>query len=207
MRKLQVRCVTVEYTDFPAVEWTVYFKNRSTGETPILENIQGLDTRFERPVTGEFVLHGLKGDWCTADSYEPYQLTLGTKAVYRFAPFGGKSCCGPKGWPYYNLQMSGGGVLMAVGWPGQWASTFTRDDLGLQVTAGQELFRAKLKPGEEIRSPLMALVFWRGSDPVAAQESVAALVPRSCPATDPGPTAAACGADPGGWIDPGNRHV
>ena len=169
MRKLQVRCVTVEYTDFPAVEWTVYFKNRSTGETPILENIQGLDTRFERPVTGEFVLHGLKGDWCTADSYEPYQLTLGTKAVYRFAPFGGKSCCGPKGWPYYNLQMSGGGVLMAVGWPGQWASTFTRDDLGLQVTAGQELFRAKLKPGEEIRSPLMALVFWRGSDPVAAQ--------------------------------------
>ena len=169
-RKLEVRCVAVDYADYPAVEWTVSFKNVGTGETPILENIQGLNTGFERPAPGEFVLHGIKGDWCTEDSYEPYQLILGANAVYRFAPIGGKSSSGPKGWPYYNLQMPGGGVLMAVGWPGQWASAFIRDNqLGLRVTAGQELFRAKLKPGEEVRSPLIALVFWRGSDPVTAQ--------------------------------------
>ena len=55
---LEVRFVAVEYNDFPAVEWTVYFKNTSQANTPILENIQALDTRFERRAEGEFVLHG-----------------------------------------------------------------------------------------------------------------------------------------------------
>ncbi len=41
--KLQVRCVGVEYKDFPTVEWTVYFKNTGAADTPILEKIQALD--------------------------------------------------------------------------------------------------------------------------------------------------------------------
>src|SRR5690242_1470676 len=39
---LQVRCVAVEYADYPVVEWTIYFKNLGTKTTPLLENIQGL---------------------------------------------------------------------------------------------------------------------------------------------------------------------
>ena len=66
--------------------------------------------------------------------------------------------------------MPGGGVIVVVGWPGQWASSFTRDAAkGLQITAGQELTHLSLKPGEEIRSPLVALLFWKGSDVVRAQ--------------------------------------
>ena len=37
---LVVRCVAVEYSDYPTVEWTLYFKNTGVGDTPILENIQ-----------------------------------------------------------------------------------------------------------------------------------------------------------------------
>jgi alpha-galactosidase len=168
---LEVRCVCVEYADYPAVEWTVYFTNAGKNDTPILEDIQGLDTHFERGTAGEFVLHGIKGDWCTADSYEPYQLTLDANAVEKFAPSkSGKSSDGPKGWPYYNLQIPGGGVILAVGWPGQWASSFARDDRnGLRVVAGQELTELFLKPGEEIRTPLIAMLFWEGSDVVRAQ--------------------------------------
>ena len=40
---LVVRCVAIEYRDFPAVEWTLYFRNTGTADTPILENIQALD--------------------------------------------------------------------------------------------------------------------------------------------------------------------
>ncbi|MGC8642975.1 MAG: hypothetical protein ACP5XB_24215, partial [Isosphaeraceae bacterium] len=32
---LEVRCVAVEYRDYPAVEWTVYFKNNGKQATPI----------------------------------------------------------------------------------------------------------------------------------------------------------------------------
>jgi len=168
---LEVRCLAVVYNDYPAIEWTVYFKNTRATNTPILRDIQGLDARFERADGGEFELHGIKGDSCSADSYQPYRYLLDADAARRFAPASsGKSCDGPDGWPYYNLQMPGGGVMLAVGWPGQWAASFTRDKKnGLRITAGQELTRMYLKPGEEIRTPLIALLFWKGTDPGQSQ--------------------------------------
>ena len=82
--------MAVEYSDFPVAEWTVYFKNIGGADTLILENIQGLDTKFERKGEGEFVLHGNKGDWCAPEGYEPYQNTLGPGTNMQFAPDGGR---------------------------------------------------------------------------------------------------------------------
>jgi alpha-galactosidase len=183
---LEIRCVAVDYADFPAVEWTVYFKNTGANNTPILKDIQGLDTPFDRTGEGEFVLHGIKGDFCAADSYEPYHIEMKPNVEKKFAPpaYSGKSCDGPEGWPYFNLQMPGGGVILAVGWPGQWAGSFTRDGAnGLRIAAGQQLTHLLLKPGEEIRTPLIAMVFWRGSDVVRSQNLwrrwyIAHVIPR-----------------------------
>ncbi len=169
---LAVRCVAVDYADYPVVEWTVYVKNTGTANTPILEQLQGLDARFARDAAAdEFVLHGIKGDFCTADSFEPFRRVLAAGSTAQFAPPGsGKSCDGPAGWPYFNLQTPGGGLILAIGWPGQWASTFARDaGTALTVRAGQQLTRLYLKPGEEIRTPLIALLFWKGADVVQAQ--------------------------------------
>ncbi len=168
---LEVRCVAIAYADYPALEWTVYLKNTGGQDTPIVEKIQGLDVRFTREAAaGEFVLHGIKGDWCSADSYAPYERVLAPGSVTAFAPTLGKSTGGPEGWPYYNLQFPGGGVLLALGWPGQWASSFTRDETtGLHIQAGQQLTHLRLHPGEEIRTPFVALLFWQGTDVVEAQ--------------------------------------
>jgi alpha-galactosidase len=165
---LEVRLVGIEYKDFQAVEWTVYFKNMGKENTPIIQDIQAINLSFQRGQESEFVLHSTKGDWCTADSFEPFDQTLEPKSSRRFAPFGGRP--NNSAFPYYNLQMPGGGVFLAIGWPGQWASSFERDaDKGLHIVAGQELTHLSLKPGEEIRTPLIALLFWHGSDVVAAQ--------------------------------------
>jgi len=68
---LEVRCVAVDYADYPAVEWAVWFKNTGTADTPILENIQGLDVQFEREAADpEFVLNGIKGDSESAERIE-----------------------------------------------------------------------------------------------------------------------------------------
>jgi alpha-galactosidase len=170
---LIVRQVGVEYHDYPAIEWTVYVKNAGSAETPILKDIQALNVLFDRGGSaGEFVLNGIKGDWTVAESYEPYRITLGPGASKSFAPSNhlGKSTSGPDGWPYFNLQVPGGGVLLAVGWPGQWACSFTRDTgNALRVVAGQELTRLRLKPGEQIRTPLIAMLFWEGTDFVPPQ--------------------------------------
>jgi alpha-galactosidase len=160
---LEVRCVLVEYADFPVVEWTGYLCNKGTTKTPILEKIQAIDTRLNRDQQGEFVLRGIAGDDCRPDSYQPYEHTLGPNASKTIAPPGGKPS--EVVFPYFNLAMPGGGIIMAVGWPGQWSATFARDaDKGLSVTAGQQLTHLRLQPGEEIRTPLVALMFWKGAD-------------------------------------------
>ena len=165
---LEVRCNAVEYSDFPVIEWTVYFKNTGKEDTPILEKIQGLDTQFQRSEKGEFVLHHWKGDTGGGDLYQPVELTLAPNAKQNFAPNGGRGSNGS--FPYYNLAMPDGGVIIAVGWAGQWASSFTRDaKQGLKITAGQQLTHMILKPGEQVRTPLIALVFWKEKNIADAQ--------------------------------------
>lgn len=165
---LQVRCVAVEYADFPTVEWTVYLKNGGTEETPVIAELQALDVAFGRGSEGEFVLHHHIADNCTADSYTPHAVTLGPGSEQRFASAGGRPTTG--GFPYFNLERPSGGVVLAVGWPGQWAAQFSRDaDRGLRVRAGQELTRFRLRPGEEVRTPLVVLQFWKDGDWIRAQ--------------------------------------
>ena len=160
---LEVRCVVVVWKDYPTVEWTVYFKNEGTTDTPILESIQAIDTIFERSSQGEFVLHHHIGDKCTIDSFAPVQTTLSPNVAKKFVPAGGRPTNGQ--WPYYNLERpdEGEGVVIVLGWPGQWASQFIRDSgVGLRVIGGQELTHLKLHPGEQIRTPLMVMQFYQG---------------------------------------------
>ena len=158
---LGVRCVTVEYHDFPTLEWTLYFTNSGTRETPILSEIQALDTSFHRGGAGEFTLHHFTGSPCLPNDFEPLETVLKAGASKRISAAGGRPSNSDL--PYFNAAWPGEGVIIAVGWPGQWTAQFTRDQAnGLRVVAGQEKTSLRLQPGEEIRTPLMALQFWRG---------------------------------------------
>ena len=169
---LIVRCVAVEYRDFPIVEWTLYFKHTSAEDSPILADIQALDTQLQRhpwpeSELAEFFLHHHIGSPCTPTDYQPRKTRLGVKQNLRFAPPGGRPSDSVL--PYFNIEWPGEGVILAVGWPGQWAAEFTRDEsVGLRVRAGQELTCFRLRPGEEVRTPLIVMQFWQG-DRVRAQ--------------------------------------
>jgi alpha-galactosidase len=158
---LEVRCVGIEYHDFPTVEWTLYFKNAGNTDTPILADIRALSTRFERNAEGEFLLHHSVGSPCQPNDYQPLETPLGPNATQRITAAGGRPTNSDL--PYFNIQWPGQGVIAVVGWPGQWAADFARDEgCGLRICAGQETTHFKLLPGEEIRSPLVVLQFWKG---------------------------------------------
>lgn len=164
---LVVRCVAIEYLDFPTVEWTLHFQNSGTKDTPILSDIQGLDAEWNLGGQTECVLNHHSGDDCTPDSFEPHRLPLAPKSEHVFAPVGGRPT--NRGFPYFNIESPGRGIIAAVGWPGQWAARFSREADGtLRIRAGQESTRFTLHPGEGARSPLVVLQFWTG-DRVASQ--------------------------------------
>ena len=158
---LLVRWTATEYHDFPTVEWTLAFKNEGAADTPLLSEIQAIDIRFQRGKEGEFTLHFNTGSPCSPNDYEPHSQPLGPRATQRIATCGGRST--DSHLPYFNVQWPGQGVIAVLGWPGQWAADFVRDDAtGLHVRGGQELTRFKLHPGEEVRAPLAVLLFWKG---------------------------------------------
>jgi alpha-galactosidase len=175
---LVLRWAAIEYHDFPTVEWTLYFKNSGAADTPIIADIQALDARFERKADevyarfgspGEFVLNHHVGSPCAVNDYQPLRSPLAPKTEKRIATSGGRGS--NTDWPYFNIEWPGEGVIVVVGWPGQWASSFTRDEAnGLRVRAGQELTHFTLHPGEEVRTPLIVLQFWKG-DRIRAQNT------------------------------------
>jgi len=175
---LVVRCVAVEYHDFPTIEWTLYLRNDGAADTPIIESIQALDTRLERGGDGEFILHHQTGSPYTPTDYQPFATRLGPGEEQRITTSGGRPTNSDL--PYFNIELApttgppdsaatGEGVIVVLGWPGQWAATFSRDDgIGLRVRAGQELTHFRLHAGEEVRTPLIAMQFYRG-DWIGAQ--------------------------------------
>ncbi len=133
---LQVRLVATEYTGFPIVEWTVWLRNTGNRDTPLIENIQGLNSTFAANPKDALSLHGIRGDTCVAESFQPWTRELKTGVRHVFSPpvkggyASGKSSDGPDGWPYWNLKTPGGGMILAVGWPGQWEAKFERSKDG-----------------------------------------------------------------------------
>ncbi len=158
--KLEIKCVAVQWLNFPVVEWTVYLKNTSGVKTPIIKDLRAIDILLNHPEKESVVLHSIRGDSNSMRSFEVRQNEMGVGAELKFAPIGGRPTNGE--WPYYNFKMSDKGVMMAVGWPGQWSSCFNRDAAGLRLNAGQELTYFVLLPGEEVRTPLIAMLFYRG---------------------------------------------
>jgi alpha-galactosidase len=159
--RLTARCVCVQYHNFPTVEWTLYFKNGGDKDTPILSEIQALDTTFRRAGEREFILHHQTGSPMGPNDYQPFVSLLPPKESLRFAARAGRGT--DPVLPYFNLESDHGGAILVIGWPGQWAAQFIRDDSkSLRVRAGQELTRLRLRPGEEIRSPLVVAQVYRG---------------------------------------------
>jgi alpha-galactosidase len=163
--RLEVKLIAVAYSDFPTVEWTVWFTNRGSANTPILSGIKGIDTSWENFSAGSAVLHYNSGSRTVKTDFMPQEKKLLPGGSKQFAAMGGVPSRSEL--PYFNVEGKGGGVIAVVGWSGQWAGEFvnnsnTATQTDLFIAAGQELTRFVLYPGEEARSSMTVLQFYTG---------------------------------------------
>jgi alpha-galactosidase len=162
------------YTDYSAVEWITYFTYEGKGKSKLISDLYGIDNLFRVNGEKKLVIHSNKGDDCTKNSYEPYDIVLEKGQTEVFYPGGeipsAKSTTGKRGWPYWNIQNGSHGWIIAVGWPGAWQNEYSRgDDDSFRVRAGQKTYRAFLYPGETVRTPLICVLPWKAPDVETAQ--------------------------------------
>jgi alpha-galactosidase len=158
--RLEVRCSATEYADFPAVEWVVTFRNLGAHDTPLIEDVRSADLRLST-TSGDFTLHYADGSHNVITDFHPRERSLPVGAELSLAPEGGRSSDGVL--PFFNVERPGGGVMLAVGWSGQWAAAFRRNDARtLRYRAGMERTHLILRPGEQIRTPSTLMLCYQG---------------------------------------------
>lgn len=208
---LVVRCVGIEYRDFPAVEWVLTFQNTGDKDTPILENVQALDNRFSRSTAGDFLVHHIRGSSAGVGDYAPISDTVTTNADLKLYSRGWPTSMGahPGGSPsveavpMFNADWERQGVIAALGWTGPWITTFHREGPdGMRIRAGMDSTHLRLHPGEQIRSPRVLLLFWRGERNRAHNVWRRLLLAHYSPQPGGKPFAGLlCDSSWGGWMD------
>ncbi len=171
---LSVKYRVVEYSDFPALEWTLYFSNTGQNDSPILENVQALDAPFTASPNKNALLHYALGSHNQSDDFAPRKQPVDSSI--HLAPLDGRSSDGIL--PFFNLgDLRDGGVMLGIGWTGQWAAAFEKKNANqVQIRAGMEHTHLRLHPGEEIRTPAILLLFYSGEDYLHGQNQLRRLL-------------------------------
>jgi alpha-galactosidase len=183
---LEVTWEATTYADPPAVEWLVTFQHGGTTRTPLLEQVRALDLVLATDYH-DLLLYHATGGIAAPDAFQPHQTLLPRSGAFKLASTGGRSSNGVL--PYFNVEATWDGyrgVVVAIGWTGQWEAQVTRfrsrpplvvePDLRgpnpqvsafrsldrVRLEAGMEGVHLVLEPGERIRTPRILLLPWAG---------------------------------------------
>jgi alpha-galactosidase len=143
------------------------FKNNGAKDTPIIEQIEPLDSSPAK--IGDVTIHHAHGSKAEPEDFAPLTNVLHNGETFSMESNGGRSSQGNM--PFFDLQFADSGILGAIGWTGHWQATFSNDTNGgsVHLTAGMKKTHFVLHPGEEIRTPRIVLMNWKGKDWLVAQ--------------------------------------
>jgi len=173
---LKVTFEAIRFSDYPALEWVLYFENTGSADTPIIQNIQSLDLTFGSPISNNtpYKLHKTNGAPSNPTDFQVSTVVLDSKHSEIMGGGGGRSS--NKDFPFYKIETGEGSYIIAVGWSGQWSSALEcSDNRRLHVTAGLEKTHFLLHPGEKVRSPRM-LVMYREGDTIESNAQFRQLI-------------------------------
>lgn len=162
---LKVKCYLTSFSDFPAVEWVLKFSNASSKNSLLIEKAAAIDYSFVSGENGSYILHYSRGSNATRSDFQPIDEILKPGKDVYMTPTGGRSSDN-SAFPFFNIEMPGGlGIVVAVGWSGKWyADVLQNTENSVSLKSGIEKMKLSLFPGEEIRTPEICLLFWKGND-------------------------------------------
>lgn len=160
---LEVTCDVKGYPDFRAVEWVLHFRNTSAKNSGQLTRVKVADFDMVYPAAGALKIHYAEGNKISKADYAPRTAEFRTEQPLHIEPHGGRSS--EEAFPFFNLESEASqqGVMVAVGWTGTWFADLEKQDPNrLTLATGMLNTDLYLYPGEQIRTPSVALMFWSG---------------------------------------------
>ena len=209
---LKVTFEVIRFSDYPALEWVLYFENTGSTDTPIIQDVKSLDLTFQLPINSAtpYKLHKTNGAPSNPTDFQVSTVVVDSKHPENMGGGGGRSS--NKDFPFYKIETGEGSFIIAVGWSGQWSSDLEcSDNRHLHVTAGLEKTRFLLHPGEKVRSPRM-LVMYRDGETVESNAQFRQLIYKHYTATRDGKKIQpilfcnTCFTRGGGWLNECNAE-
>lgn len=156
-----LRIETQAYPDQAATEWQFRLRAPEADGSPLYENLKSADFEVAFPPDVQVRVHWSKGSHSEPSDFEPKTNPLVVGENFSLESFGGRSSDGVM--PYFNLAGEGGGLIVAIGWTGDWKASFELQANGrVRVTAGLKRTRFRLAPREEVRLPSILAMNYSG---------------------------------------------
>ncbi|MBQ9945545.1 MAG: alpha-galactosidase [Clostridia bacterium] len=155
--------ITVEaalYEESSTCQWTVYIKNTASENSGVISDFYALSSSLP---TGEADIYYSLGSDTSASDFSLIKKKLNSSGRV-FSGVDGKPT--QANLPYFNICGENMGIILGIGWTGQWAASLAAENDNAAITVRQEHFNAYLLPGEEVRSPMVSLSFYKNDNPL-----------------------------------------
>ena len=162
--RLRITADVRQYSDFPGtVDWVLRFRNDGEADTPIVEDILPLNLTIHG--SDNCIVRHARGSAARANDFEPLEEHLRTGEKDHIESPGGDPSS-RNSLPFFNLEAGGGGVILGLGWTGDWKMDVecSKDTKAIAIKSGMKRTHLLLHPGEEIRTPRIVLMSWAGTD-------------------------------------------
>lgn len=149
------------YEMFDAVEWQIRLALAAERNSPLFEEPNCAEFVVRFPRGASLTLHAGKGSHAEPADFRPLEFVLTQTRPVLMESHGGRSSDGFL--PYFNLASKEGGLIVAIGWSGDWRASFEAiGDGGVRVIAGLKRARFRLRQGVSLRLPGIVLMRYRG---------------------------------------------
>ncbi len=160
MPALHLDLLPREYPEHRAMEWQVFLKPSTSPSEQLLDDIQSANFELAFPANEAIDLHWNKGSHSQTSDFQPFTQQLASNAPVTLESIGGRSSDGVM--PYFNLHSGDGGVIIALGWSGDWRATFHRTDSGVRITAGLKHSKILADNPTALRLPSLLMMSYQG---------------------------------------------
>ncbi len=153
--------ITVVYNEKHAsLDWVGQWTNNGSGNSKVVSDILMLDADFE--IADATMTTATCGGQNDITDYQPVMTKLEEGKAVRKSNTGGRSS--QNAWPYFDVVNAEGthGIMMAIGWTGNWKSGFTQNGDVVRVEAGMQNAQYYVEAGETLRTPSIVLQFFKG---------------------------------------------